>query len=325
MSRHPALGGAPPQTVSPRPYADGVTTSQPTLPLDMRAPTAKFSTQLLKWIGNKQKMAHQIADMLPPVDDVTYFEPFLGSAAVLGTLEPPRAIGSDAYGPLMGIWQQLHDDPEVLMDWYSSRRQLWWDAGTPEARREVYETILAHFNVAPNAADFVFLARSCYGGVVRFRQADGGMSTPMGAHTPVDEASFRKRALIWAERTKGAKFEHMDYREAFALAGPGDVLYCDPPYVHTQTILYGGQSFRLADLFTEIAKAKVRGVRVALSIDGTKRSGELLCDIPLPEGVFETEAMVTVGRSMLRRFQLGGSTLEGEVVADRLLLTYIPG
>ena len=34
------------------------------------------------------------------------------------------------------------------------------------------------------------------------------------------------------------------------------------------------------------------------------------------------QAFVNCGRSMLRRFQMGGKTLESEVVSDRLLLTY---
>jgi DNA adenine methylase len=42
----------------------------------------------------------------------------------------------------------------------------------------------------------------------------------------------------------------------------------------------------------------------------------------MPESLFEREVFVNCGRSMLRRFQMGGQTLEGEVVADRLLLTY---
>jgi DNA adenine methylase len=61
---------------------------------------------------------------------------------------------------------------------------------------------------------------------------------------------------------------------------------------------------------------------VALSIDGTKRSGALVCDLPIPNGLFEREIFISIGRSMLRRFQMDGQTLEGEVVADRLLLTY---
>ena len=38
-----------------------------------------------------------------------------------------------------------------------------------------YEAIKASYNAAPNAADLLFLCRSCYGGVVRFRKADGHM------------------------------------------------------------------------------------------------------------------------------------------------------
>ena len=61
---------------------------------------------------------------------------------------------------------------------------------------------------------------------------------------------------------------------------------------------------------------------MALSIDGKKRSGNIMCALPIPDGLFEKEVFVNCGRSMLRRFQMGGKTLEDEVVADRLLLTY---
>ena len=32
-------------------------------------------------------------------------------------------------------------------------------------------------------------------------------------------------------------------------AQKGDLVYCDPPYSHTQSILYGAQSFSLERLF----------------------------------------------------------------------------
>lgn len=114
----------------------------------------------------------------------------------------------------------------------------------------------------------------------------------------------------------------MDYQEAFDMAEPGDLIYCDPPYSNSQTILYGAQSFSLKRLFEAIDLCKSRGVYIALSIDGTKRSGNLICDIPIPAGLFEREALVNCGRSMLKRFQMEGRTLENEGVTDRLLLTY---
>ncbi len=283
---------------------------------DEAAPAA-FKLQLLKWIGNKQRFAHEIASTFPPGFG-TYYEPFLGSGAVLATLSPADAVASDVFKPLVEIWQTLHENPERLKGWYRERWGLFNDGD----RVERYEQVKASYNASPNGADLLFLSRSCYGGVVRFRKADGYMSTPCGPHNPVSPESFDKRVDVWAVRTQGATFRHLDYREAMSLAGGGDVVYCDPPYSHTQAILYGAQDFQLTDLFDEIAHCKERGAHVALSIDGTKKSGNTICDLPIPDGLFEREILVNCGRSMLRRFQKSGESLEDEVVADRLLLTY---
>lgn len=278
--------------------------------------TEPFKQQLLKWVGNKQRFAHEIADFFPATVG-TYYEPFLGSAAVLGTYAPRQALGSDIFAPLIGIWQTLKDDPDTLIDWYGKRLAMRAQMG----KQQAYDTVLASYNAHPNPADFVYLSRSCYGGVVRFRK-DGYMSTPCGAHEPVPLASFAKRVGVWRRRVDGARFERLDYREAMARAKAGDLVYCDPPYAHTQAILYGAQTFNLNELMTAIASCKARGVNVVLSIDGTKKSGSVLCNVRIPDGLFTREVAVNVGRSMLRRFQRGGETLEDDVVSDRLLMTY---
>src|SRR5438445_5099271 len=74
---------------------------------------APFKTQLLKWVGSKQRYAHEIVSYFPK-DFGRYFEPFLGSAGVLATLAPEKAIASDVFGPLIHIWQSLHDSPHVI-------------------------------------------------------------------------------------------------------------------------------------------------------------------------------------------------------------------
>lgn len=278
---------------------------------------APFRLQLLKWVGNKQRFAHEIASYFP-VKIGTYFEPFLGSGAVLVTLAPKRGIGSDSFSTLMEIWQALKEKPETIKLWYAER----WKAMMSGDKVEAYERIKASYNTNPNGADLLFLSRSCYGGVVRFRKADGYMSTPCGPHKPISPESFSRRVDEWHMRTKGTTFLHMEYDEAMKMANPGDLIYCDPPYTHSQAILYGAQSFSLKHLLTAIEHCKARGVYVALSIDGTKRSGDLICELPIPEGLFEREIFVNIGRSMLKRFQMEGETLENEVVSDRLLLTY---
>lgn len=242
--------------------------------------------QLLKWVGNKQKFASEITKYFP-TDFNKYFEPFLASGAVLATIAPRRR-------------SKIESRP----------------------KENVYEEVKSSYNRKPNGADFLYLSRACYGGIVRFRKADGYMSTPCGVHTPISVLSFASRVNEWKNRLRNIDFLKCDYKEAFSLAKKNDFIYCDPPYSHSQSILYGAQDFNLHELLIAIDRAKSKGISIAMSIDGHKKSGNLLCDIPIPDGLFETEIFINCGRSMLRRFQLEGKTLEREIVADRLLLTY---
>lgn len=273
--------------------------------------------QLLKWVGNKQRHAPYITPFFPKKFG-TYFEPFLGAGGVLGTLGPERAIGSDVFLPLVQIWQQLSANPEGLVAWYTER----WNLIEQMGKEAAYEHVKASYNAGANGADLVFLSRVCYGGVVRFRKRDGFMSTPCGPHKPMHPDDFARRVGIWHKRTRGTKFRHCDFAESMAEARAGDLVYLDPPYVHSQTILYGAQDFSVQRLFEAIADCKKRGVYVALSIDGTKKSGKVDCDIAFPDGLFEEEVLVELGSSQLKRFQLADQTAEDHHVSDRLLLTY---
>ena len=120
---------------------------------------APFGIQLLKWVGNKQRFAHEIASFFPP-EYGTYFEPFLGSGAVLGTLAPSKAMASYSLPPLVKIWQILQPDPTLLKVWYAAR----WDAMMQGDKTAEYERVKASYNANPNGADLLFLCRSCYGG-----------------------------------------------------------------------------------------------------------------------------------------------------------------
>ena len=276
-----------------------------------------YKNQLLKWIGNKQRFAHEIISYFPARFGV-YHEPFLGSGGVLAVLAPRKAEAADSFKPLVGIWRTLKNNPETLKRWY---RERWEEAQCGEKVVQ-FEKIRARYNSNANPADLLFLSRSAYGGVMRFRMKDGYMSTPCGVHDPIHFEKFAQRVDEWSQRVIGAEFFHREFEESLERAREGDVIYCDPPYSHSQAILYGAQSFSQDDLFRSIERAKRRGVFVALSLDGSKKSGTRNCNYSIPKSLFELEIGVNCGRSMLKRFQMGGRTLEGEVVSDRLLLTH---
>lgn len=276
-----------------------------------------FKKQLFKWIGNKQRFAHEIINYFP-LKFNRYFEPFLGSGAVLGSLAPKEGYASDIITPLIEIWTKIIENQNEVKKWYRERYALMKEMGKEKA----YYCIREKYNKKANPQDFLYLSRACYGGVIRFRKKDGYMSTPCGVHNLIHPQAFDDRVETWAKRIKNCKFFNKDFEFLFNMAQKGDVIYCDPPYVTSQQIVYGAQSFLLERLMTCIEKAKSKGVYILLSIDGSKKNGKVLCDIHYPDHLFEREVSVNCGRSMLRRFQKEGETLEDEVVSDRLLLTY---
>ena len=113
-----------------------------------------FKSQLLKWIGNKQRFAHEIVGSFPKQFG-RYFEPFLGSGGVLATLAPQNAIASDVFEPLVEIWSTLKSDTNKLKSWYAER----WEIAHGETKKEGYEQIKASFNRQQNGADLLFLCR----------------------------------------------------------------------------------------------------------------------------------------------------------------------
>ncbi len=114
----------------------------------------------------------------------------------------------------------------------------------------------------------------------------------------------------------------MSFEECMNKAQPGDVIYCDPPYTHSQSIIYGAQTFNIETLFNKIAECKNRGVYVMLSINGTRESNKKDISVTPPIGLFEREIFVNCGTSMIDRLQNAGQTMQNEVVHDKLLLTW---
>lgn len=80
--------------------------------------------QLLKWIGNKQRFAAIIAKVFPE-NYKTYIEPFVGSGAVLGTLAPKKGLAGDTLEPLIGMWNLLKKDPQLLYDHYKKSWNMY--------------------------------------------------------------------------------------------------------------------------------------------------------------------------------------------------------
>jgi DNA adenine methylase len=151
---------------------------------------------------------------------------------------------------------------------------------------------------------------------------EGKISTPIGPHKPISPEVFETRVREWRERVTYTKFVNQPFSKTMQLVEQDDIIYCDPPYIDSQSILYGAQDFSFPKLIEMIETCKYKGAKVALSIDGTKKSGLKHINLDIPPGLFEREVFLDCGSSMLRRFQRNGDRMEGEDVHDRLLLTW---
>jgi len=178
----------------------------------------------LKWAGNKVRILHQIKAVLP--SGKRLIEPFVGSGAVFANTDYARYLLADANPDLIALYRHLQEEGPVFIDYCRS-------FFTPDNNAsDVYYTLRARFNQTTDtrekAALFVYLNRHCYNGLCRYN-ASGGFNTPFGRYA---RPYFPAAEMVhFHEQSRRAEFVCAGFRDTMERAQPGDVVYCDPPYV----------------------------------------------------------------------------------------------
>jgi DNA adenine methylase len=176
----------------------------------------------------------------------TYFEPFLGSAAVFfdlharGLLAGRRATLTDDNADLIACYRTVRDSPdEVLGELAKLARdhERLGSAHYYEVRdkrfnpqRAACSSNNSYVYTPPLAAMFIYLNRTCYNGLFRLN-AGGGFNVPAGRYAApriCDEVSLRSVAS--ALREPSIVVEHSRFDRAVESARTGDFVYFDPPY-----------------------------------------------------------------------------------------------
>lgn len=223
----------------------------------------------LKWAGGKSKLVDEICSRLP--EGGRYVEPFLGSGAVfLGAGDGFASYElSDVNTDLIDLYGLLAREGEVFVGFV---RALW---GSRSETLEGYMATRAEFNALPRgdrlrAGLFVWLNKHAFNGICRYN-AKGGFNVPYNNMTGV---SFPGEAMLAFHarcvKTK-PRFRAGDFREPLLLAGRGDVVYCDPPYLPLNAASFtayaaggfGAQDHR--DLAHLVIRAHARGASVVVS------------------------------------------------------------
>jgi DNA adenine methylase len=181
---------------------------------------------IIKWVGGKTKLLPELATRLPQ-GYRRYYEPFAGGAALFFHLGPTAAVLSDRNADLIGMYRAVAADPDGVL----RRLALHRDAHGTEhyyQTRARWNDRAVSWSVLDRAATFIYLNRTCFNGLWRVNKG-GGFNVPMGRYK--NPAIYDAETIGRASAVlRGATLLCGDYRDAVADAGPGDLVYFDPPY-----------------------------------------------------------------------------------------------
>lgn len=223
----------------------------------------------LKWAGNKQRIVERIFALLP--DGERLVEPFVGSGALFLNTDYPAYLLTDANGDLIDLYTRLQNEGT---DFIAFCRTLFVaENNTPDA----YYALRATFNETADSrlksAIFLYLNRHGYNGLCRYN-ASGGFNVPFGRYKKPYFPQAEMEAF-W-RKAQHAHFCQADFAATMAAARPGDVIYCDPPYVplsstaHFTSYSAGGFDFdQQLTLAAAAREAAARGIPVLISNHAT--------------------------------------------------------
>lgn len=227
--------------------------------------SAERAVPFLRWAGGKRWLAPDLAPLITGIlkrTQGTYFEPFLGSGAVFFAAAPRRAELSDINEDLINAYHWVRRNPALVTKIVSS-----W-----EVNAETYYQVRSWHDVTGviAAARFVYLNRTCYGGIHRTNRL-GRFNTPYGGGS-------RRPDVLWTEGVLGRCSEVLggdislrchDFELTVNRAGDGDVVFCDPTYsdvTKSQFDRYGATVFDWSDQIRLAESARRAAGRGAILI-----------------------------------------------------------
>jgi DNA adenine methylase len=204
----------------------------------------------LRWAGGKRWLTPKLSPILKRFlseSSGVYAEPFLGSGAMFFGLAPQKAILSDSNRHLINAYRKVashYREIESLLRRWPVSSEFYYELRSSKPRSTI-----------ERAAQFIYLNRTCYGGLYR-ENRNGEFNTPYGGGSRTPEPILRKRLLEKARfALQNVTIDTSDFEHIVSSAGDGDLVYCDPTYSNVtrgafdrygSTIFDWGDQIRLA-------------------------------------------------------------------------------
>jgi len=178
----------------------------------------------LKWAGNKYRIIERIKAVLPA--GTRLIEPFVGSGAAFLNTDYSSYLLADTNRDLIQLFMHLQAEGQQFIDYC---RDFFNPAYNSQ---EAYNGLRIVFNNTSDtrlkSALFIYLNRHCFNGLCRYNSSNE-FNTPFGRHK---KAYFPEQEMQnFSQKAQRATFICADFVTTMQQAQPGDVIYCDPPFV----------------------------------------------------------------------------------------------
>jgi DNA adenine methylase len=261
----------------------------------------------IKWSGSKKSQAKFIASHVPNGSN-TYYEPFLGSGAVLGRLQPQKAICADINKSLIDLWELIQKEPNLVIKEYEKN----WK-NLQKDYKFFYKT-RDKFNKEKSPHHLLFLSRTCVNGLIRYNKQGEFNNSLHYTRKGIHPERLKKIIFGWTDRIKNCNFVAKDYRQATKKAQKGDFVYLDPPYFNTKGRYFGAIDFNeFIDYLRDLNK---REIKFALSYDGIRAEKNYI--VKIPKDLYKRHLLISSGNSTFKKVQ----DKQIEKVFESLYLNY---
>lgn len=185
---------------------------------------------IIKWCGGKQQLLDKIRDRMPKEFN-TYYEPFLGGAAVLLDLNPTNSVVSDINPELINMHLQVRDRVEEVIHHltiYDNQHEIWSDPKDYYYKVREYFNAELGTNTAQQAARFIYLNKHCFNGLYRVNKK-GEFNVPFNGKLSgwsADPDHLRELST----RLKDVDIRCGSFEDTVKDAGPNDFVFFDSPY-----------------------------------------------------------------------------------------------
>jgi DNA adenine methylase len=199
------------------------------------------------WCGGKTRLLEKLLELMPNKMN-TYYEPFLGSGVVflnvLATKHPTNTVINDINANIISFYRLLKNSKKIpkFENECSKLQNVYNSLPTMEEKKKFFVSVRTTFNKMKKClrrtAYFYFLTKTFFNGLYN-ENKKGECNSSVGSRKKIDISAPLLEKINELITDHNVEIHNIYFTDIITKAKKGDFVYLDPPYMKTDTKLFG--------------------------------------------------------------------------------------